>query len=474
MIRLKKVGQVTPKASKEISSSRIGIGFEKLDRDAFDPEKAYDKVADIGVKWARIQSGWAKTEKQPGVYDFEWLDKIVDNLLSRGILPWICLCYGNGIYDENAAKVFGAVGVPPIFNDTQKTAWKNYVTALVNRYKGRVTHFEVWNEPDGRWCWKHGANAKELGLFTAETGSIIHAAYPQAEVIGIVQCGRNLKYLVDALTDTGAAEELDAISFHEYTADEQGIPERVAAIHAVADRFKPGIKIIQGETGSQSRTGGHGAVRELLWTERAQMKQLARHTMIDLSTDVEFTSYFSCMDMMEALNGSVGDKSTYSDFGYFGVLGADFDENGFAVGTYRKKPSYFALQTICSVFSEDYEVVSRPPVLTDEPSWFQPYRQQDYAARELTTAFFHRADGSQCYTYWYPGNILSQDTLGTVSFQIWSPSADFHLIDLCTGEVFDLTEDILEDLGSGCYSFHHLPVRDYPMALISGDFCKWG
>ena len=51
MDRLIKVGKIEPKSSKNVRTSRLGIGFEKLDRDIFDPEKAYDKVADLGVKW---------------------------------------------------------------------------------------------------------------------------------------------------------------------------------------------------------------------------------------------------------------------------------------------------------------------------------------------------------------------------------------------------------------------------------------
>ena len=40
MHRLKKIGSIKQKSAKEICSSRLGIGFEKLDRNAFDPEKA--------------------------------------------------------------------------------------------------------------------------------------------------------------------------------------------------------------------------------------------------------------------------------------------------------------------------------------------------------------------------------------------------------------------------------------------------
>ena len=100
MYRLKKIGKITPKSSSKVESSRFGIGFEKLDRDLFDPEKAYDKVAQLGAKWIRLQSGWERTEKVKGEYDFSWLDKVVDNLLDRDLIPWICLCYGNKLYSK--------------------------------------------------------------------------------------------------------------------------------------------------------------------------------------------------------------------------------------------------------------------------------------------------------------------------------------------------------------------------------------
>lgn len=101
MERLKRIGKLEPRHSLDVKESPMGLGMEKLDRDAFDPEKVYDKVAALGVKWIRIQSGWQKTEKEEGVYDFAWLDSQVDNLLSRGLTPWLCLCYGNTLYHRN-------------------------------------------------------------------------------------------------------------------------------------------------------------------------------------------------------------------------------------------------------------------------------------------------------------------------------------------------------------------------------------
>ena len=88
MERLLYEGKIPFYSAKEVVFSRLGIGFEKLDRDVFDPNKAYDKVSAIGVKKIRLQSGWMRTEKQKGVYDFAWLDEIVDRYGEppRGVL----------------------------------------------------------------------------------------------------------------------------------------------------------------------------------------------------------------------------------------------------------------------------------------------------------------------------------------------------------------------------------------------------
>ena len=206
MFRLQNIGRISPCHARDVRTSKIGLGFEKLDRDVFDPANAYDPVAALGVKWIRIQSGWARTERKKGVFDFAWLDMIVDNLIARGLQPWMCLCYGNGLYDDAAAKVFGAVGCPPIKTEEQKAAWHRYVATVAARYSGRVAHFEVWNEPDGDWCWKHGANGREYGEFALATAAAVREGNPRAHTIMGSRCTQNLGRLSDvARTGTLAA-----------------------------------------------------------------------------------------------------------------------------------------------------------------------------------------------------------------------------------------------------------------------------
>lgn len=468
MERLVKIGKIKPRKASEIKNSRIGIGFEKLDRKVFNPEKAYDKLAMIGAKWVRIQSGWERTEQEKGVYDFEWLDSIVDNLLERGLVPWINLVYGNGLYDDDAAKVFGAVGCPPVKSEEAKKGWADYITALAAHMKGRISYYEVWNEPDGEWCWKHGPNGKEYGQFVVDTSVALKKGDSSAKVIGGAICmAKPLDFAYDAFS-VGMGEHIDAISFHEYVIDETVVFRHVKALRGLCNRFNPNIEIIQGESGSQSRSDGRGAMRKGAWTPHKQAKQLLRHLMADLMTEVKFTSYFSCMDMIEALNGTVGDLVSYLDYGYFGVLGADFDAQGHSVGNYTPKPSYYALQTISAIFSEDVQKADLPiirwPEVSDRLFGF------DCDDPSIVEGGFKCENGSSAFVYWNSTNLMTTDFESTVTFYTAGLPDKIRLVDLMDGTVYELPESILESKGEGKYAIHNIPIKDYPMALLFGDF----
>ena len=232
-------------------SEFIGLGFEKLDRDVFDPEKAYPFLPATGVSWIRLQSGWQRTEREKGVYDFAWLDAIVDNLIGLGLRPWICLCYGNQLYSEDAAKVFGAVGIPPIFTEEQRSAWRAYVTATVAHFRDRVDTWEIWNEPDGDWCWKHGASGTEYGGFVVETAAAVRAADSTAKIIAGSMCRWPTSPWLHELVNTGALDDVWGFTYHEYTSDERGTLARARLLDAILRPHNPNIRLIQGESGSQ-------------------------------------------------------------------------------------------------------------------------------------------------------------------------------------------------------------------------------
>ena len=237
-----KIGCIEPKCAADVACSRLGLGFEKLDRGAFDPEKAYDKVAALGVKWIRIQSGWARTETRKGVYDFAWLDSIVDHLIRRGLRPWICLCYGNGLYDERAAQTFGAVGWPPIYDEESRAAWGAYVRALVSRYKGRVSDYEVWNEPDLKTPFFDGTQEEYFRLYEI-TAKAVKAVDDKLKVGG--PATSNSKWVAAFVNYCKAHDApVDFITTHQYAGDpisemcDQGDDDHVKNTEEIQEEYK--------------------------------------------------------------------------------------------------------------------------------------------------------------------------------------------------------------------------------------------
>ena len=467
MERLIKIGNVKPKSALEVKISRFGVGFEKLDRGLFDPNKAYDKAAQLGVKWVRLQSGWARTEKEKGVYDFAWLDDIVDNLIKRGLKPWLCLCYGNALYTPEAAKVFGAVSCAPIETEEERNAWSNYVSAVASHFKGRVEHYEIWNEP--HWFWTHIAhehqpNGTEYGNFVIATTKAIKKCDTNAKIIAGVEYIKKLSY-TNKTFETGMADYIDYFSFHTYTADERKIVENKRIIRGFLDKYNPNVKIIQGETGAPSRSNGKGELSWGAWTPKKQAKILARRAITDFMLDFEISSYFSCLDMAEALNGRTGDKSSILDYGYFGVLSAEFDENGVATGEYKPKMSYKTLQTICSLFSDGAENANLPISIT--PLESRRVFGMD-VSENIMSGGFKKPNGSSAFAYWHSSDLMTTDFESTISMQV-VPFGEIKLVDLLDGTIYKLPESMIED-NDGYLTLKNIPIRDYPLLLTFGDF----
>lgn len=466
MERLIKIGSIVPKHSKEIKESRMGLGMEKLDRDAFDPERVYDKVAALGVKWIRLQSGWQKTEKEEGVYDFAWLDSQVDNLRMRGLIPWMCLCYGNVLYDELAKEYLGAVGCPPIRTKRAYDAWIRYVEAVVTHFKGRIEYYEVWNEPEGGWTWRPAPNPKEYAEFCIRTGGVIKAADPDAKVITGSHYDDTLHYFNEEFLN-GTLSVSDAVTYHSYNYDETLSMQRVKALNALIKHYGGNAEVIQGESGSQSKTGGNGALYWVRTNPEMQAKQMLRHTVADLLTGCKFSSVFSAVDMAENLDAKAGQPITTC--GYFGLLGAEFDSTtGTLVGDYYEKPSYFAFQNLCSVFDENVEMIEVPVIFTPKASIRIDGR--DCPTRELIYGGLKKENGACAFVYWNATDmVVVKGYESSVSFEVSGMPTGVRLIDPMDGAIYELPEAVVTEK-NGLYSFSNLPVRDYPMILTFGNF----
>jgi hypothetical protein len=171
--KLKQIGWMAVRHAKNIESSAWSVGCETLDRDQARFSVYKDYVGELGAKHARLQSGWAKCEKQKGLYDFAWLDECVYGLSEQGVEPWICLCYGNPIYKSTVH--LGSTLGPIVHSEEAMAAWLKYVDATVRRYHNVVTAWEIWNEPFGQ-----SADYATMVLVTAE---LIRRIQPDAAIL---------------------------------------------------------------------------------------------------------------------------------------------------------------------------------------------------------------------------------------------------------------------------------------------------
>ncbi len=182
-----------------------------------------------------------------------------------------------------------------------------------------------------------------------------------------------------------------------------------------------------------------------------------------------FTSHFSAMDMIEALNGKVGDKASYLDFGYFGVIQADFNEEGLATGEYTPKPSYRALQHplhACSTERRSREQLPVRRVVNPSPRVFD----KDASDSRLVMLGFRRGNGT-ALAYWEAADLMRETFDSTVSFQLAGVKDAPRLVDLMTGDVYQVPETLVkrDDLGN-VVELVNLPLTDSPLLLMFGDF----
>jgi hypothetical protein len=153
--------------------------------------------------------------------------------------------YVTGTADNGMALlpvVYGFPGWVPagrgsILEEPARSAWREYLRALVARYGSRgefwaenpdveyrpLRHWQIWNEPNSFVNW-HDPNPREYGKLLARSARIIHAADPRAKVIaaGVIakplnsSAERGASYLRRMFRSKAAARAADVIAVHPY------------------------------------------------------------------------------------------------------------------------------------------------------------------------------------------------------------------------------------------------------------------
>ena len=233
---------VTVESTAKIADGSAVIALADSDiygQSAADVGKTLDRATASGLRVVRIFIPWAGVQPTSSdKYDWSNVDKLVDAAASRNMQVLGAI--------NTTPKWAAAPGVPAISGKPNSPAvYADFVGKVASRYKGKVSAYEVWNEPNGIKFF----SPVDPAAYTA----LLKAAYPKLKAVdpSITVVSAGLSALVDwgssamnpvkflnGMYAAGAKGNFDALAFHpyQYTAKfSDGVPLENSPVNQVMD-----------------------------------------------------------------------------------------------------------------------------------------------------------------------------------------------------------------------------------------------
>jgi len=422
---LKQIGWIATRHAKDIESSDWSVGCETLDRDQARFSVYKDYVGELGAKHGRLQSGWAKCEKQKGVYDFAWLDECIYGLDEQGVKPWVCLCYGNPIYKSTIH--LGSTLAPIVQSEEAMAAWLKYVEATVTRYKAVVNEWEIWNEPFGQ--------GKDYAIMVLATAELIKRVQQDAVILVTAIRDDDRAVVLEALQAANKLDLLDFWVYHPYTQNPDTSYASVEKMKQQLAAYSPKYQVYQGEVGCPSILEWTHALAYYPWTEYSQAKWNLRRMAGDRVRGIP-SSVFTIIDLKY--------PNMLQSFGLI--------RSNLLLEFIYKRPTYYAVQHMMGFFDDAVKPVGLLQYESDSP-------------RTMTIAGFEK-EGTPVALAWYGDQIPSDElawdkvdvTVKGVAFQ------DPVYVEMITGKVFELDRSAWKS-DDGNTALTQLPIWDSPIML---------
>ncbi|WNG82530.1 cellulase family glycosylhydrolase [Mycobacterium sp. ITM-2016-00316] len=212
-------------AAIEESPTTIGLADSNLVR--LDNEDLIDQQLDmmqaLGVQNVRIGISWISTQfSEDGSFFWGATDYVINEAHRRGMGVL-------GVLHETPAWA----GSPPLSGVPNLDAFGRFAGAVAERYEGKISALEVWNEPNGRFFLNPVDPAAYTGMVKAAYAAIKAHDDPRdpdddiTVVAGVLGSGRTLGDnftmnpidFLQGMYDADAHGYFDAFSFHPYHYD---------------------------------------------------------------------------------------------------------------------------------------------------------------------------------------------------------------------------------------------------------------
>lgn len=278
--------------------------------DSLQLSERYAELAQgMGAKWDRIEIQAFRVTDGKGKWDFSFYDRLFDIADRHGIT-----CLGDfGTWMPGWTKMTSPEGQDKYIEMVHRT---------VARYKGRIRHWEIWNEPNGICFW-NGTRAQFVD-FSNRIYDAIKAEDPTAEAVALSTALVDLDFI-----DKCKAEGLkfDSFSVHPYR--DKPDPESVFHDFSAVTNRANGAKLWATEFGWSTAAGMSGSS-----SERRQAANLARMYMAGAATGAARALF--AYRLIDTGYNKVEIENNY------GVVSRDL----------VPKPAYRALANVFRIFTE--------------------------------------------------------------------------------------------------------------------------
>lgn len=454
------IGTIKPRSTEEIEASNWLLGCETLDRDYADYHQYKEYISPLGIKLLRFQGGWFKTEKVQGVYDWAWMDSVIDDAVSRGFKPWLQTGYGNPIYPGAGGENLGA-GMP--LSKEGLEAYDKWVTEMVTRYKDKVKDWEVWNEPNFA---DNLVNTPEITAdFNIRTAKIIKNIQSDARISALALGHINLEFVerfFKYLSEKDAVGLFHNVTYHDYVYNPDANKLAVYKMRQIVEKYAPGMIMRQGENGAPSVAYSGGALGDYNWSELTQAKWDVRRMLENLGNDIE-CSVFSIVEMQYTGRGPINTKNTK------GLIETTPDNK-----TVRPKIAYYAVQHVTSIFDNTLDRIRTVEHTYNIASAGSHSKYKINTDRSISVyGYRNKQTQKQLFTIW-ADDAIPRDEYEMKPREITIANGNFEspvFVDIITGGIYEMPAEKWSKEGNA-YTFKDIFIYDSPILIADKSLIK--
>jgi hypothetical protein len=213
--------QLPPPA--ESPNGGFGVSFDNPEY--LDPAtrgRELDLMAAMGARWVRFDVKWSDVQWHgQGSFDWSKYDPLVDAARARGFSV-----LANLAYSPAWARPAGTTDKFGPDTDARRSAYADFAEAAARHFTGRVSHWELWNEPNVPMFWMPKPNASHYAALIRAAYWRMKAADPGAYVLAGATApadsdGTRIDEVafLSAVYGNGGGGRFDGWSHHPYTVD---------------------------------------------------------------------------------------------------------------------------------------------------------------------------------------------------------------------------------------------------------------